>query len=470
MEVIGIHKEDSNLRIACISQVKGEVSIEFLEKQRDAFFSKKDPYIVTGIEGQDLLLRRLKTPLKKQRALHKTLPFQLEALIPYQLDEVVVKPIYIPNGDETEALFFTVSKKNLENHISSHEDEGLSPEWVSAVPMALSRFASFTCPEHSTLVVFHIGLTKIQIVSQREGKILSHLTLHMGSIDLGKGMDQKVVAKLKREVDRALCFLAHKEERTEDRQVLFCGEMSSEIEALLSKDQGLISVHGEGRGGFSWDMVRPFAIPIGLALDSLKNDQMSIQFRQGDYVSKQCMQTLKRKVLCGICIAAALFLFTTIASELFFSKKERTLLGHVESLVERYEEDLPKLRHIAAKGNLKEVMEDIHHVLRTTKGKENYFASPPLVSNLLAFLSAHLLLEDIELTQIDYELKKYPTTEKPKEVYLPKVRVSFTTPVAKKARAFHDAIVENESIVNGSEEIDWKRNDDQYEIAFYLHT
>ncbi len=470
MEVIGIHKEDSNLRIACISQVSGEVSIEFLEKQRDVFFSKKDPYIVTGIEGQDLLLRRLKTPLKKQRALHKTLPFQVEALIPYQLDEVVVKPIYIPNGDETEALFFTVSKKNLENHISSYEKEGLSPEWVSAVPMALSRFASFTCPEHSTLVVFHIGLTKIQIVSQREGKILSHLTLHMGSIDLGKGIDQKVVAKLKREVDRALCFLAHKEKRTEDRHVLFCGEISSEIEALLSKDQGLISVHGEGRGGFSWDMVRPFAIPIGLALDSLKNDQMSIQFRQGDYVSKQCMQTLKRKVLCGICIAAALFLFTTIASELFFSKKEKTLLGHVESLVERYEEDIPKLRHIAAKGNLKEVIEDIHHVLRTTQGKENYFASPPLVSNLLAFLSTHPLLEDVELTQIDYELKKYPTTEKPKEVYLPKVRVSFTTPVAKKARAFHDAIVENESIVNGSGEIDWKRNDDHYEIAFYLRT
>ena len=470
MEVIGIHKEDSNIRIACISQVNGEVSIEFLEKQGDAFFSKKDPYIVTGIEGQDLLLRRLKTPLKKQRALHKTLPFQLEALIPYQLDEVVVKPIYIPSSEETEALFFTVSKKNLESHISSHQEEGFSPEWVSAIPMALSRFASFTCPESSTLVVFHIGLTKIQIVSQREGKILSHLTLHMGSIDLGKGMNQKAVAKLKREVDRALCFLAHKEEGSEDRKVLFCGEMSAEIEALLSKEQGLVPVHGDGRGGFSWDMVRPFAIPVGLALDSLKNDQMSIQFLQGDYVSKRCMQTLKRKMLRGMCVAAALFLTATIASQLFFSKKEKILLEHVESLAERYEEDLPKLHHIDKKGNLKEVMEDIHHVLRATKGKENYFASPPLVSDLLAFLSTHPLLEDIELTQIDYELKKYPTIEKPKEVYLPKVRVSFTTPVAKKARAFHDAIVENEAIVNGSEEIDWKRNDDHYEIAFYLRT
>jgi len=146
------------------------------------------------------------------------------------------------------------------------------------------------------------------------------------------------------------------------------------------------------------------------------------------------------------------------------------LLGHVESLVERYEEELPKVRQIDAKGNLKEVMEDIHCAFRTTRGKENYFASPPLVSNLLAFLSAHPLLEDIDVTQIDYELKKYPTIEKPKEVYLPKVRVSFTTSEAKKARAFHDSIVEDESIVNGNEEIDWKRNDDHYEIAFYLRT
>lgn len=470
MEVIGIHKEDSNIRLACISRINGKVSIEFLEEQRDAFFSKKNPYIVTGIEGQDLLLRRLKTPLKRERALHKTLPFQLEALIPYQLDKVVIKPIYIPDEDATEALFFTVSKKNLEDHISSYEEEGLSPEWVSAAPMALSRFAFFTCPELSTLVIFHIGLTKIQIVSQQEGKISSHLTLHVGAVDLGKGMKQMAVAKLKREVDRAFCFLAHKEEGNQSRKVLFCGEMAAEIEALLSKDQELVPVHGDGGGGVSWDMVRPFAIPVGLALDSLKNDQMSIQFLQGDYVSKQCVKTLKRKLLCGICIAAALFLFTATASQLFFSKKEKILLGHVESLVEKYKEDLPKLRQIVAKKNLKEVMETTHYVLRTTKGKENYFASPPLVSNLLVFLSTHPLLENIELTQIDYELKKYPTIEKPKEVYLPKVRVSFTTSEAKNARAFHDAIVENESIVNRSEEIDWKRNDDHYEIAFYLCT
>jgi len=33
---------------------------------------------------------------------------------------------------------------------------------------------------------------------------------------------------------------------------------------------------------------------------------------------------------------------------------------------------------------------------------------------------------------------------------------------------FHDAIVDDESFVDGSREIDWKRNNEQYEITFYL--
>ena len=305
-------------------------------------------------------------------------------------------------------------------------------------------------------------------MSQKKGRIASHLTLHMGSKDLGKGRDQKSIAKLKREADRALCFLDHKEEGKEVRKILFCGEMAAEVEALLEQEQRLTPVHGDGRGDVSWEKMCRYAIPVGFALDALKNDPLSIQFLQGDYVTNRCIRSLKRKLLYGACTAAALFLLTAIASHTVFSKKEKILLEHVETLAAHYKDDLPKLSSIPLKRNIQEVMEEVHHVLRETKGKENTFATPPLISNLLTFLSTHPLLVDIELSTVDYELKKYPTLEKPKEIYLPRVRIVFKTVEAKKARAFHDAIVENESIVNQSKEIDWKRNNDQYEIAFYL--
>lgn len=466
MEIIGIHKDGSKIEVASLSQTGGEISIDLLEAHRDQFFSKKNPFIVTGVDGQDLLIRRLRTPLKKKRALNKTLPFQLEALIPYQLEDVVVKPIYIPMESETEALFFTVSKKNLEKHLESFEEEGLSPQWVSAVPMALSRFASLTCPDISNLVVFHMGATKTQIVSLQEGIIRSHLTLHMGADDLGKG--KKGSVKLKREVDRAFCFLSHKEEGCQQRHVLFCGERAEEVEALLTSEEEIVSVQGTGKGEYTWDMVRPFAISIGLSLDVLKNDSMSIQLRQGEYVSERCLKSIQRKLFFGIGVAAALFLFTALSSHLSFSKKEKAYKMHVTALIDRYKEDFPQLALIDKEVRLSKMMVDVRQELEGKKKKENVYLEPPRVADLLAFLSTHPQLEDIEVTKVSYELKQYPSLDRPKEIYVPRVRVAFTAHEAKRARDFHDAIVEDTDFVDGTKEIEWKRNEDRYEIAFYV--
>ncbi|MCB1107572.1 MAG: hypothetical protein KDK76_05715 [Chlamydiia bacterium] len=470
MEAVGVYREGSEIHLACLSRAGGEVVIGRLDKGQEALLSKKDSYIVTGIEGQELLIRHLKSPLKSERALHKTLPFQLEALIPYKLDDVVVKPIYIPDEKETEALFFTVSKKNLCKHLTQSQEEGVHPRWVSAVPMALARFAALTCPQHMALIVFYVGASNIQLVSLKEGKVLSHLTLHMGFNDFKQGKSQKVVAKLKREVDRAFCFLAHKEKIQEEREVLFCGQMAEEIESLLIEDEGCLlkGIKGEGLGNFTWEEMSTFAVPIGLAIDALKNDRMSIQFLQGEFSSKRCIGGIKKKLIRGASLAGALFLTVLMGSQLYFGKKEKTLLREVSALTERYVEDLPHLKKVQSKDHIELVLQDINQALRVGGGKNNTFSSPPLVSHVLAFLSTHPLLEGIEVTHFEYGLKTYPTLEAPKEGYLPKVKLIFISPEAKKARAFHDAIVEDETIVDNNREIEWNRNENTYEISFYL--
>ena len=468
MEVIGIHKEESNIRLACMKQVRGEISIEFLEKQRDLFFTKKDPFIVTGIEGQDLLLRKLATPLKKERALTKTLPFQLEALIPYQLSEVVVKPIYFPDDEGTEAVFFTVSKKHLSAHIENYDEEGLSPDWVSTTPMALSRFANYVCPETLNLIVFHTGKDKIQIVSIQKGLIASHLTLHLGARDFEGGKDQKLIEKLKREVDRAFCFLDHKNQLDEERKILFCGEMALDMEGLVSDAMNMTPVYGDGRGEHSYSEICRFAIPMGLALDALKNDERSIQFRQGDYISQKGLSFLKKKLLIGAVSACAIFICGAVTSHIYFTHKEKGMIRHIKGLIGAYQTALPSLRMIDTGSKVQEVVDDVNRALYASKGKENYFAPPPLVSDLLAFLSDHPNGKDIEITKVDYELISHPSFDHPREAFLPKVKLHFHTEDAKKARMFHDAIVDDESFVDGSREIDWKRNNEQYEITFYL--
>lgn len=464
MGIVGIQKEDTFVRVACLSMVNKEVFIDYLES---TLSFEKNSYIVSGVDGQDLLIRHLKTPLKNTRALYKTLPFQLESLIPYPLSDVVIKPIYNRKEKETEALFFIVSKKNLYRHISTLQKNGIDPEWTSAVPMALYRFASFYCPKLSNLVVFHIGEIKIQLVSIRNHTIASHLTLHIGAKDFS---DSKAVIRLRKEVDRAFCFFAHKEGESEEREVLFCGEKAKEIEVLLKNSQGLIPIQSdiEKYGGFSPDAIRSYAIPIGLAIEVLKNDQKSIQFRQNKFISKRTFKILKRQWLLGGIYAGTLFLLTFAFSELYYKKKEQVLSAQLEELIHTYQEEIQPLKSIKRKKPLKEALGEVKRAILSAKKQENIFVSPPLISDVLAFLSSHPKLEGIEIKQIDYELKSYPSLDHPQENYQPKVCVLFTTLDPKKARAFHDAIVEDNVFIDERGEIGWNRNENEYEITFFV--
>ncbi|WP_194847751.1 hypothetical protein [Candidatus Neptunochlamydia vexilliferae] len=467
MEVIGVQKEDSFYRVACLSLVNKELSIKFLEKEEATPSFEKDAYVVTGIDGQDLLIRHLKTPLKKEGALDKTLPFQLESLIPYSLEEVVVKPLYIVGKEGTEATFFTVSKGNLGKHITSFQETGLDPEGVSATPVALRRFAQFFCPTLFSITVFYVGEKSIQIVSIEEGKIGSHLTIHIGSSDFN---DSQVVSKLKREVDRAFCFLSHKEGEKEERRILFCGEMARKMESILQDYEGctLTPVDIEGQQGFDPQTLLPFAIPIGLALDALKNDRESIQFRQEEFVSTHSFGMIKKRLIRGGAIALALLVALALSSHLHLKREEKKLLGRTQKIASRYEGEIPALKEIDYQKGIDEVLAHLNQSLRVPKGEDSYFASPPLVSDLLAFLSDHPNLKEIEILRVEYTLKNYPSLGNPKETYRPKAHLFFTSSEGKKAREFHDAIVDDGGFIDENEDIEWNRNEDEYEIAFFL--
>ena len=117
---------------------------------------------------------------------------------------------------------------------------------------------------------------------------------------------------------------------------------------------------------------------------------------------------------------------------------------------------------------LEEKVRFINQELRLPKNRGGYFSPPPLVSDLLAAIASHPKLKEVELLRIDYELKSYPTLEHPQTVYAPKVRILFSSDEAKKAREFHDAVVEGEGFVNRQAEIEWSRKGNEYEIAFFL--
>lgn len=462
MEIVGIQKEGQFVKAACLKRVGREIVIQSLETD---YSPGKGGVSVTGIQGPDLLIRRLSTPLKTQKSLLKTLPFQLEPLIPYSLEEVVIKPIFEKKEGETEILCLTVSKKALQSHLADMQEIGIDPDWVSAHSVALWRFARFTCPSIPSLLVFHVGRKGMELVSVKEGQIQSHVPLHIGIDDFE---DSQVAARFQKEVDRALCFLSHKEDQVSEREVLFCGEKIPNLTALLKgcKDCRVTPIKVDGHRGFNGESILPFAIPIGLSLDVLEHDGSSIQLRQEEFVNPKAIRQVKRKIgvgaLLSVCFLSLGFLF----SQLYFKKVMDGLSEQLDQIV-RSEKGMLVL-DIKNEGDFDRKVKKINEALSRQKRSGRIWESPPKASDLLLFLSNNTTLGEMDIKQVIYELKESPSLQNVNGVYKPWARVVFGVAEAKKAREFHDFIVDNEAFIDQSEPIEWNRNNDEYEISFYF--
>ena len=103
-----------------------------------------------------------------------------------------------------------------------------------------------------------------------------------------------------------------------------------------------------------------------------------------------------------------------------------------------------------------------------------YFSPPPLVADVLAFLSDHPKLsrqegeKKMEINHLSYELLEYPSIQEPFQSYKVKVSIVFTSPESGWAREFHDAMIEETDWIDQEGEITWAREQNAYTLSFIL--
>ncbi len=483
-QAFGIHKDGELYRVACISGRRGELSIDFVETldAAEKLSSFLDQNVTTGVGSQDVLIRQIETPLKKRSDLKRTLPFKLESLIPYPLNEVNVKPLYISRGKETLATFYALPHEALSAHIESWREFGVDPIWVSSESQALYRYATFLDPSLTTFQIVHVGRSECQLVSISEGVIQAHTKIQVGQNDFVKALgvereDQPnlrdidaaalpdlsaLVERFERELDRALHFHSTKGGGGE---FLYAGESGNAqgIEALIRSyfpESGRKS--GLEEGGYG-----PFAIPIGLALDNLKRDHHSLQFRTGALASERQMHRVKRRFGLALGCCFALTLFTYFSLNYMTEKRRGELVSHTDTFVELYAPHIDGVGKV--KGSLEEKLQMLEKKLRLPKKGIKTYSITPSVQDLFSALSKHPLLDGIKIQGLTYELIDYPTLENPTHSYEAYVTLNLTAQDGQKVRAFHDALVEGDPLADCDEEITWNRKEEAYEIGFYLN-
>ncbi|MGD0664968.1 MAG: hypothetical protein ABSA17_04480 [Rhabdochlamydiaceae bacterium] len=121
----------------------------------DEILSIKNLKIVTGLEGASVLRRDLKLPLKTARTVLQALPFQLEPLFPFSLDQSIVYPQMHPAEKETVVVAWGVALEAVGAHLQQWKSLGIEPDLVSSETLALARWARHYYPDEAELVVVH---------------------------------------------------------------------------------------------------------------------------------------------------------------------------------------------------------------------------------------------------------------------------------------------------------------------------
>ena len=411
MEFIGI---ESN-KIALIFKEKTRVDLvifsEFNGDVKQLY--KENTELVTGLKSNEMILRSMTLKLKSKREILAALPFQVETLIPYKSEDTILLPTLSKKKDETEIFLLATSKETLAKHLSSLDFE---PDIVSAVPVALWRFSLHFFKQYTSLFLQHEDI----FVVIQDGK------LHASHTASAEGLE-RISAYLQKKYPSIDHFFSTTGANT------FPHFIQLELE---NPEMGA------------------YAVPIGLALDGALKGPSSAQFRQKDQISTRHALKMKKRIKAYAALCLTCFMTVTLMGQLHLKKREKAVL----------------LSLGAPKGiSLARYADTLQNAVLERKTAPITISPLPSLSEVLAWLSTHpALAEGFSISHLHYEMVKAPKLGTSARKYETKVDLELETSNPRAARAFHEALRQDNVMVNRKMNIKWTADHGVYRATFFL--
>ena len=485
MPHVGLHIDGDSIHLALIKKKGGKIEID-TEKtiaSHDALLSEdiigKKVEVTSGLSPLDVIIRNFDIPLTKKRALKAALPFQLENQVPLPMAEsILLSKLHPLDGSSTRVNVVGCHKKNLHRHLSQLEDMGVSTNWVSSHPSALQRYAHHFYPTLSSYIAFYIGLYQTCLVAVHEGQLWASTAIEMGVKHIKEPADKQktktLKTKFKSDLDRSITFLKSKCKAVLHWDFLSLGYVDQVFE---EKDLSDLEIQSEiERVDLNHS---PFAIAIGLALDTAYQDASTIQFREGSFISSTHLASLGKRLCSSFFISALIAVLSFATTSALINRKEYSLEKDLNTFIENWSAaDKLQAAEFALGHDCKRSVR-IHHKFSHLKKKLREQASffpvyleVPSVSELLTHLSHHPIFSnqqhDIDIQSLHYELETYPSIKSLSTPYKAKVRMNLAIPASASATLLHDALQAGDDLIDGAGGVEFHRNASGYSAQFYL--
>lgn len=148
------------------------------------------PMIVAALPGEDASIRRIELPAAAAKKIDELLPFEMEALVPFDAEQTILdhQPIETADG-KLRTLVVAVPKDRVRHHLDQLAARGADPQELAvgaaaldALPQLVPALALGDAPQ----IVIHFGAKKTDVCVLRRGRCELARTIRAGFADVAE--------------------------------------------------------------------------------------------------------------------------------------------------------------------------------------------------------------------------------------------------------------------------------------------
>jgi general secretion pathway protein L len=321
----------------------GDKSAAVKQAAQEALGAGSADAVATALAGTKLTLRTVRIPEAAQRQLAEVLPFELEAVLPFDLSDAVLDWTVLEGDNNDEGLAVMAAIARVEDArpcVDAVKNAlGMEPERLGVGPFPIANLAAYApgLASDTTIAVLDLGTKTSDLLFLRGGEPVFARTLSLGT----EGLPQ-TAPKLAREI--RLSLAAHRAQGGQvPDEIFLCGGgafvsgaesfLSAELERPVHRLPPISLELGERASPFAHQMPL-HAVSIGLAL-SLATRSKGLDLRKGPLAYERGYGWLRERVpvLVGLgAVIAVSFVFSSCTG-LYAASKERTALENALGVV-----------------------------------------------------------------------------------------------------------------------------------------
>ena len=360
--------------IACARvKIEGEGGIDdALKRLFEEDDLRSDTYL-TSIPAGNVAYRNLRMPFKDAKKIRQTLPFEVETMVPFAIDELVTDFTISERSDQSEILAASVKKTFISEYLSQLQAHGIEPDIldIRCVPMVPMLLKQDEVPDdgllldigkrNSTMVLYvkrHVAL--IRTFSSQGGPItqpISNDTNRNGAdIQIADQVEAwfKSICIMIQNTIHAMAWQSNREVRPEKTYFTGAGALHPATSKLLARfldmpaEQIDLSRDKRVRMGENVvDVWNPALMDSALAL-SLRDGKEGegFNFRKNEFEIKKSgfwLQKEFRRAMVLLLIVLS-FLVADLGVDYYFLRKTHRKLD--EKIVEIFKQTFPDVKRI----------------------------------------------------------------------------------------------------------------------------